>query len=89
MFNFKLLSPLFKNFFYALLGVLIFITFFLFSFFIWYEIGDVSLSLHGWIAISVGSLFMLLVGVSLMALSFYSHRSGHDEEAYKKSNLDD
>ena len=89
MFNFKLLSPLFKNFFYVLLGVLIFIIFFLFSFSIWYEIGDVSLSLHGWIAIFVGSLFMLLVGVFLMALSFYSHRSGHDEEAYKKSNLDD
>lgn len=42
---------------------------------------DVTMSIHGWIALSLGTFFSLLIGCGLMALMFYSSRSGHDEIA--------
>ncbi len=39
---------------------------------------DVTMSIHGWIALGLGTFFSLLIGCGLMALMFYSSRSGHD-----------
>ena len=36
---------------------------------------------HGWIALGLGTFFSLLIGCGLMALMFFSSRSGHDEAA--------
>lgn len=39
------------------------------------------ISKHGWIALGLGTFFSFAVGCGLMALVFYSSRSGHDEAA--------
>jgi len=36
---------------------------------------------HGWIALVLGTFFSLGIGGGLMALMFFSSRSGHDEVA--------
>ncbi len=36
---------------------------------------------HGWIALGLGTFFSLVIGCGLMALMFFSSRSGHDEVA--------
>ena len=43
--------------------------------------GDAAMSVHGWIALVLGTLFSLLIGCGLMALMFFSSRSGYDEQA--------
>ena len=48
------------------------------GFYIWQMLGPVSLSAHGWLAIIVGVVGSFLLGGGLMALSFYSAKSGHD-----------
>jgi hypothetical protein len=40
---------------------------------------DVEIPLVGWIAIGAGVVLSVLLGAGLMALSFYSARSGHDD----------
>ena len=45
------------------------------GFYIWQILGPVSLSVHGWLAI-----IAVLLGGGLMALSFYSAKSGHDSK---------
>lgn len=42
---------------------------------------DVTMSIHGWIALTLGTVFSLVIGCGLMALMFYSSRSGYDETA--------
>jgi hypothetical protein len=49
--------------------------------FVWTNSGTVAISTHGWIALSIGLFFSLAIGCGLMALMFYSSRSGHDEVA--------
>jgi hypothetical protein len=39
---------------------------------------------HGWIALGLGTFFSLVIGCGLMALMFFSSRSGHDEAATPK-----
>jgi protein-S-isoprenylcysteine O-methyltransferase Ste14 len=39
------------------------------------------MSVHGWIALSLGVVFSVLIGCGLMALMFYSSRRGYDERA--------
>jgi hypothetical protein len=48
---------------------------------IWNSASGVEMSKHGWIALGLGTFFSLLVGCGLMALMFYSSRSGHDDAA--------
>ena len=48
---------------------------------VWNSAGDVEMSKHGWIALGLGTFFSILIGCGLMALMFYSNRSGHDEAA--------
>ena len=40
---------------------------------------DAEISKHGYIAMAIGIVFSLVVGVGLMALVFYSSRAGYDE----------
>ena len=48
---------------------------------VWNAAGDAVMSTHGWIALGLGTFFSLLIGCGLMALMFFSSRSGHDEAA--------
>jgi hypothetical protein len=38
-----------------------------------------AMSIHGWIALGLGTFFSLLVGGGLMSLVFYSARKGYDD----------
>lgn len=38
-----------------------------------------AMSIHGWIALSLGTLLSLAVGGGLMALVFHSARKGYDD----------
>jgi hypothetical protein len=49
--------------------------------YVWNASGDAPMDKHGWIALGLGSFFSLLIGCGLMALMFFSSRSGHDEVA--------
>ena len=40
-----------------------------------------SLSVHGWIALTLGTVLTSVLAVVLMALVFHSDRSGRDESA--------
>ena len=48
---------------------------------VWNASSGVEMSKHGWIALGLGTFFSLLIGCGLMALMFFSSRSGHDEAA--------
>src|SRR5215217_5570891 len=52
--------------------------------YVWTSSNDVPMSQHGWIALGLGTLFSLVIGCGLMALMFFSSRSGHDEAATPK-----
>ncbi|MCW5770432.1 MAG: hypothetical protein KIT16_02260 [Rhodospirillaceae bacterium] len=43
---------------------------------------ELELGLHGYIALALGIVFTAGVGIGLMALVFYSNRSGRDEAAH-------
>jgi protein-S-isoprenylcysteine O-methyltransferase Ste14 len=40
-----------------------------------------KISVHGWIAMSIGIVMSLVIGCGLMWLSFYSSRNGFDDRA--------
>jgi hypothetical protein len=48
---------------------------------VWNASNDVPMDKHGWIALGLGTFFSLLIGCGLMALMFFSNRSGHDDVA--------
>ena len=45
----------------------------------WTGIGDSDISGAGWLALVLGVIFTLALGVGLMALVFISNRRGYDE----------
>lgn len=45
----------------------------------WREIGDAGIDLNGWIALTLGVLVTLALGIGLMSLVFISNRRGYDE----------
>ncbi len=47
----------------------------------WMAVGDTALSGHGILALVLGVLASLGLGMGLMFLVFYSSRHGHDEDA--------
>jgi hypothetical protein len=51
------------------------------GFSVWETSSGVEMGKHGWIALGLGAFFSLLIGCGLMALMFFSSRSGHDEVA--------
>ena len=58
------------------------------SYVVWRQMGQIELGLHGWIALIAGSVGMMVLGGGLMALSFYSSHSGHDEAAWQDPDDD-
>jgi len=46
---------------------------------LWAQAGDAEMSASGWIALVLGVLLALLLGMGLMALVFISSRRGYDE----------
>lgn len=46
---------------------------------LWSQVGDVQISLAGWLAMGFGALLTLALGVGLMTLVFISNRRGYDE----------
>jgi len=44
----------------------------------WEANSGAPMSGHGWTALVLGTVFSLVIGCGLMALMFYSSRSGHD-----------
>ena len=44
-----------------------------------------QISLHGFIALGLGVLGSLVVGGGLMALAFFSNRSGHDQRVHDET----
>lgn len=49
--------------------------------YVWQAMGPVALGFHGWLAIALGVCGSFALGGGLMFLSFYSARSGHDDDA--------
>ena len=47
------------------------------------------LSLHGWIALGLGTVLSLLLGGGVMALVFYSARKGYDDRIEVDQNPED
>ena len=47
---------------------------------VWFSLGDADISTDGFIALTLGVVFSILVGVGLMALVFYSARKGYDDQ---------
>lgn len=48
---------------------------------VWSSSTGVEMGKHGWIALILGTVFSLVIGCGLMALMFFSSRSGYDEVA--------
>ena len=46
---------------------------------LWSGIGDAGMSITGWIAMILGVLVTLALGVGLMTLMFISNRRGYDD----------
>ena len=57
---------------------LLLVTFFAID--LWLQMSDVQISNNGMIAIFVGSFFTILLGASLMTLTFFSSRNGFDDQ---------
>jgi hypothetical protein len=47
----------------------------------WRQLADVEMGMHGWIALGLGVVATLGLGIGLMWLVYYSHRHGYDDEA--------
>jgi protein-S-isoprenylcysteine O-methyltransferase Ste14 len=46
---------------------------------LWASVGDAQISAAGWVAMVLGVLVALALGIGLMALAFFSSRHGYDE----------
>ena len=59
--------------------------------YVWNQSSGSPMDKHGWIALVLGTFFSLLVGCGLMALMFFSSRSGHDDAAdpFRRSEHND
>lgn len=49
----------------------------------WTTLGGIEMSLHGYIAMSLGIFFTVLLGCGLMALVFFSNRAGYDDDQFE------
>ena len=58
------------------------------SVWIWGEIGDTPIGVHGYIALGLGVVATLVIGGGLMGLVFYSARHGYDERAGRDPEKD-
>ena len=53
---------------------------------VWAAIGGAELTLHGWIALSLGVVGTVLLAWVLMALAFKSDREGWDDQVDNRSD---
>lgn len=51
------------------------------SAYIWLSMGDVAISWKGLLAMGLGVVFSLALGIGLMALVYFSNKRGYDDEA--------
>ncbi len=70
----------------VLLGLLIAAT--LFAVRSWTSVEGPPMPAVGYVAMTVGIVFSLLIGIALMALLFYSSRHGYDERASGETRAD-
>ena len=70
----------------VLLGLLVAAT--LFAIRSWTSIEGPPLPAVGYLAMTIGVVFSLLVGIALMTLLFYSSRHGYDERAAREVHTD-
>lgn len=58
---------------------------------LWIADGSAGLGLtaHGYVALALGVVLTSALGVGLMALVFYSNRSGRDDDAYRIASSDE
>ena len=47
------------------------------------------MTVHGWIALSIGAVGTALLTAGLMILAFHSHRSGHDDSVEPTELIDE
>ena len=47
---------------------------------LWIGLGDVEINANGMVAMAIGAILTLALGIGLMGLVFYSSRSGHDDQ---------
>ena len=52
-----------------------------FAYYIWASDAGPPMPASGYVAMALGVVFSLVVGIGLMALVFYSHRHGYDERS--------
>jgi len=45
----------------------------------WVRLANVDIGVHGWIAMILGVVMSLALGIGLMFLVFFSNRKGYDE----------
>ncbi len=69
-----------------LLGLLIAVT--LFAVRSWTSVEGPPMPEVGYVAMTIGIVFSLLIGIALMALLFYSSRHGYDERASGETRID-
>ena len=50
---------------------------------LWTNLGESEISGAGWLAMALGVIVTLALGVGLMALVFFSNRHGYDEASRK------
>jgi len=53
----------------------------------WQSLAEVEMSTSGYVAMTLGALATLAVGVGLMTLLFWSNRKGYDERAGARPEL--
>ncbi|HLS69068.1 MAG TPA: hypothetical protein VK035_06960 [Kiloniellales bacterium] len=53
---------------------------------IWSGLAGVEMPWQGWLALALGVIFTLALGIGLMALVFYSARHGHDEAHHMRQS---
>ena len=70
----------------ALLGLLVAAT--IFAARSWTTIEGPPMPGVGYVAMTIGVVFSLLIGIALMALLFYSSRHGYDERAARDTRAD-
>jgi hypothetical protein len=54
----------------------------------WTAVSGPPMPAAGYVAMTLGIVFSLVVGCGLMALLFYSHRHGYDEQAHRLDEPD-
>jgi hypothetical protein len=50
---------------------------------VWQDLGEVEIGVHGLIALGLGALFTFALGAGLMLLMFFSERRGYDDRAHE------